>query len=282
MQSFGLQKAAICQKQGSWLAFPVPQGHCCVQIEEQGQEEARVQADASGREPHASGTHRRPGETAAGVPSIIDDIRLLSPRARAAMTDALLPGEQPHVVIPGAGGSAVVGTGERILVIKAGARAGAPFGARAKGFEFESVIGVRLDTSASPAVIAVDAPVKIVSCRVYWADSRDNAWKARNAVPVDLPHDEAAARVDALRGLMEAYSDRHPRPDPSARRDSVVQALPAEEASRPGKAEERPVVSSLSGRRERCPHCRAVLRPGWRYCPGCGAPSETDASAPGR
>ena len=238
-----------------------------------------MQADASDREPHASGTRRKPDATAAGGSSIIDDIRLLGPRARAAMTDALLPGEQPHVVIPGAGGSAIAGTGERSLVIKAGARAGAPFGARVKAFEFESVIGVRLDPSTSPAVIAVDAPVKIASCRVYWADSRDNAWKARNAIPVELSHDAAAAGLDALRGLMEAYRDRHPGPA-AARRDSgVVQALPAGE-SRPGKAEERAVVSPLPGRRERCPHCRAELRPGWRYCPGCGAPSETDASAP--
>ena len=37
------------------------------------------------------------------------------------MFDALLPGEHPHVVIlAGAAGSAIVATGERILVIKTG------------------------------------------------------------------------------------------------------------------------------------------------------------------
>ena len=240
-----------------------------------------MQPGASDREPHASGTRGRSqagaGKVAAGAEtSIIDDIRQIGARARAAMAEALLPGEQPHVVIPGAGGSAIVGTGERIIVIKSGARAGIPFGARAKAFEFESVIGVRLDTEASPAVIAVHAPVKIASCRVYWADSRDNAWKARNAMPVDRPYGAAEAGVSALLGLMEAYRDRHPAPGaatpPSGRRDGgVVQAVPEGEE----RAEERAVVSSLPGRRERCPHCRAELRPGWRYCPGCGAPSES-------
>jgi len=237
-----------------------------------------VQGGASDREPHASRTRGRSqagvGEVAAGAErSIIDDIRLLGARARAAMAEALLPGEQPHVVIPGSGGSAIVGTGERIIVIKSGARAGIPLGARAKAFEFESVIGVRLDTEASPGVIAVHAPVKIASCRVYWADSRDNAWKARNATPVDPPYDAAEAGVSALLGLMEAYRDRHPGPvtPPPGRDSGVVQALPAGEE----RPEERPVVSPLPGRRERCPHCRAELRSGWRYCPGCGAPSES-------
>ena len=144
-------------------------------IKDYGLKEARVQAGAS------------PEATAGASPSIIDEMRRLGPRTRAAMFEALLPGEQPHVVILGCGDSAIVGTGERIVVIKAGARAGAPLGARAKAFEFESVIGVRLDSEASPAVVAVDAPVKSASCRVYWADSRDNAWKARNAMPVDRP-----------------------------------------------------------------------------------------------
>lgn len=208
--------------------------------------------------------------------SIIDAIRVLGSRTRAAMVEALLPGEQPHVVIPGAGDSAIVGTGERILVIKAGARAGVPLGARAKAFEFESVIGVRLAIEGPTGVIAVDAPVKIASCRVYWADSRDNAWRARNAMPVMPPYERAEAGVSALRGLMEAYRDRHPRPGarPVAADEpegGIVQALPTSDA----REEERAVVSSLPGRGERCPHCRAELRPGWRYCPGCGAPSES-------
>ena len=51
-------------------------------------------------------------------------------------------------MIRGAGGSAIVATGERVLVIKTGARSGAMLGARAKAFEYESVIGVRLDDRA--------------------------------------------------------------------------------------------------------------------------------------
>jgi hypothetical protein len=216
--------------------------------------------------------------------SIVSDLRQLHRKTQAALMEALLPGEQPHVVIHGAGGSAIIGTGERALVVKMGARSGAALGARAKAFEFESVIGVRIDEDTEPAVVAVDAPVKIASCRVYWVDSRDNPWKARNAIPVDPPAGAAAAGVDALRGLLEAYRERHPpagtAPSPEAaprrtgaeRPSRIVKALPPED-------ERAGVVSPLPVIGERCPECRAELRPGWRYCPGCGAPSQS-ASAP--
>jgi hypothetical protein len=251
--------------------------------------DARAQTGSSDREGHPSAMRGDPHPATADAmvgtsPSIIDEIRRLAPRTRAAMAEALLPGEQPHVVIRGSGDSAIVGTGERIIVIKSGVRAGAPLGAKAKAFEFESVIGVRIDEDTEPAVVAVDAPVKIASCRVYWVDSRDNPWKARNAIPVDPPAGAAAAGVDALRGLLEAYRERHPpagtAPPPEAaprrtgaeRPSRIVKALPPED-------ERAGVVSPLPVIGERCPECRAELRPGWRYCPGCGAPSQS-ASAP--
>jgi hypothetical protein len=203
----------------------------------------------------------------------VDDLRRLPAKAQTALGDALLPGEQPHVVIHGTGGSAIVGTAERVLVLKSGARAGAPFAARAKAFEFESVIGIRLYTDSSPAVVVVDAPVKIASCRVYWADDRDNPWKARNALPVDPPIVNVEAGVNALRGLLEAYRDRHP---PVGARTTHAEPAKVQAIPSPG---ERAVVAPLPVIGERCPHCRAELRPGWRYCPGCGAPSES-ATAP--
>jgi hypothetical protein len=250
-----------------------------------------VQADAPDREPHASGTH---GEPDAGTSplaggsshSIIEELRSLDEKARAVMFDALLPGEHPHVVVHGAGGSAIVATGERILVIKTGARSGALLGARAKAFEYESVIGVRLDTERPPGVVAVDAPVKIASCRVYWADPRDNAWKARNAIPVDRPHGRARQAVDAIRGLLEAFREQHPgrMPGivaPAAAPSRPVKVLADAEVKADGEEEEqRAVVSPLPVLGERCPRCRADVRPGWRFCPKCGAAAETATRTP--
>jgi hypothetical protein len=252
-------------------------------------EDATVQADAPDREPHASGTHGEPdagtSQMAGGFThSIIEDIRGLDDKARAVLFDALLPGEHPHVVIAGEGGSAIVATGERVLVIKTGARSGALLGARAKAFEYESVIGVRLDTDRDSGVVAVDAPVKIASCRVYWADSRDNAWKARNAIPVERPFGPVQQAVDAIRGLLEAFRDRHPglgagtpaAPPPPPRH---VEALPDTEPASE-QDDEGAVVSPLPVLGERCPRCRADVRPGWRFCPKCGAASENATRTP--
>ena len=247
-------------------------------------EDATVQADAPDREPHASGTHGEPdaGEihiTGGAAHSIIEDIRSLHEKSRAVLFDALLPGEHPHVVINGAGGSAIVATAERVLVIKTGARSGAMLGARAKAFEYESVIGVRLDTERAPGVIAIDAPVKIASCRVYWADSRDNPWKARNAIPVDRPLEPARRAVDAIKGLVEAFRDRHPppaqrRPSGASPPPRPVTILPDDEAEGAEPEDDRAVVSPLPVLGERCPRCRADVRPAWRFCPKCGAASE--------
>ena len=247
-----------------------------------------MQADAPDREPHASGTHGEPDAGKSKVPgefaqSIIEDIRGLDDKARAVMFDALLPGEHPHVVMKGAGGSAIVATGERILVIKTGARSGAMMGARAKAFEYETVIGVRLNTDKSRGVIAVDAPVKIASCRVYWADSRDNPWKARNAIPVERPYEELAREaVDAIRGLMEAYRDRHPPHVPAPRAalpPRPVNVLPDTEPD-DDEDDDKAVVSPLPLLGERCPRCRSDVRPGWRFCPKCGAASKSATRTP--
>ena len=249
-----------------------------------------MQADVPDREPH-SGTHGEPdtgtSEAGASAHSIIEDIRGLAEKTRAVLFDALLPGEHPHVVIAGAAGSAIVATAERVLVIKTGARSGAMLGARAKAFEYESVIGVRFDTYGSPAVIAVDAPVKISSCRVYWADSRDNVFKARNAIPVERPHEAAREAVSAIKGLLEAFRERHPGLGsgvlgPGHRGTPVVQALPATEPLHEEDEDppQRAVVSPLPSLGEQCPHCRADVRPGWRYCPKCGAASQSATRSP--
>jgi hypothetical protein len=248
-------------------------------------QEAKQHLNAPGqgpRDPVEQGDRLFPGGGQEPVrPTILDDVMRLNQKAQAALMETLHPDEQPHVVVAGASGSAIIGTGERALVIKSGVRFGAPFAARTKAFEYESVIGVRIDTSESPAVVVIDAPVKSASCRVYWADPRDNAWRARNAIPVDPPYSNAEEGVEALRGLLEAFRERHPALPRGTERTAdrtppVVQAFP--DADDKPAEEEGASVSALPVVKDRCPHCRAVLRPGWRYCPGCGAPSE-NASA---
>lgn len=229
-----------------------------------------------------------PGERTAPVPQASQvDPKLMLPavlalprRAQQWLMEMLLPGEEPQVFVPGAAGSCIVGTEQRALVLKAGTRFGAPFRNRSKVFEYESVIGIRFDTEAAPAVVAIDAPHKIASCRVYWADSRDDPWKARNAIPIAGSFETVLEQVVALRALIDAYREHHPalaHPWESMRPVSaIVQPIrPAAER----KPEPDP-ASRLAVLTERCPHCRVDLRPGWRFCPGCGAPSEAAQTGP--
>ena len=55
-----------------------------------------------------------------------------------------------------------------------------------------------------------------------------------------------------------------------------MKALPdSETPAAKDKDDEGAVVSPLPVLGERCPRCRADVRPGWRFCPKCGAASES-------
>jgi zinc-ribbon domain len=235
-----------------------------------------------------SSTGEHPGERTAPVPqaprvepgSPMPMFGTLHRRAHQSLLELLLPDEQPLVLVPGAAGCGIVGTDRRAIVLKAGTRFGAPFHARSKAFEYESVIGVRLDTESSPAVVAIDAPLKIASSRVYWADTRDDPWKARNAVPVEpAAFGLVLERVIALRGLVEVYRRNHPalagqrRPLAPSSIDDPIRPAPD-----PLPTPEGEVVAAFPVLADRCARCRSELRPGWRFCPACGAPSDTARS----
>jgi hypothetical protein len=241
-------------------------------------------AQESGR----SGGGESPGERTAPVPqasqldagAMLPALLGLHRKAQQSLLEMLLPGEQARVVVPGAAGSCIVGTDQRALVLKAGARFGAPFRHRSKAFEFESVIGVRFDTETVPAVVAIDAPHKIASSRVYWADARDDPWKARNAIPVDAAFGVVLERVVALRALVSAYREGHPalsHPWERTQPSRIVQPIRPDPVREP---RDTGVVAALPVLAERCPSCRAELRKGWRFCPRCGAPSEAASSEP--
>jgi zinc ribbon protein len=253
-------------------------------------EEEKVIPKGSGepaaREWGRSSAGEPPGERTAPVPqapqvetaSLVRVFGGLHRRAQQSLLDMLLPGEQPLVVVPGAAGCGIVGTESRVLVLKAGARFGSPFHARSKAFEYESVIGVRLDTESSPAVVAIDAPLKIATCRIYWADSRDDPWKARNAIPVEgASFGTVLERVVQLRALLTAFRNSHPAVQAQGRRaqQAPQNVQPLRGADAPSTDPDAGVVAPLPVLSERCPHCRAELRPGWKFCPGCGTPSGT-------
>ena len=145
-------------------------------------------------------------------PTILDDVMRLNQKAQAALMEMLRPGEQPHVVIAGASGSAIVGTGERALVLKAGARFGAPFGARSKAFEYESVIGVRLDTSRlAGGRRDRRAGEDRLLPRLLGGPSRQPLEGTQcdpgRCCLTGLPRRGSSG----LRGLLEAFRERHPR-----------------------------------------------------------------------
>jgi len=203
---------------------------------------------------------------------------MLHRKARAALDQALDRDEDPRLLIPGLAGSAIIATDRRAFVFKIGTRAGMPFGARLKMFEYESVMRVDLRAAGEVDVVVIHAPLKIASCSSYWADPRDDPWRARNAIAVtrgSLTAKEATNELSRLATDFNARRSEHARAPRQDRTPDVVGRI-AELEQRSGRPEIAPV-------NEQCPRCGNELGPSWQFCPRCGAPaSELRGRSPER
>jgi hypothetical protein len=202
---------------------------------------------------------------------------MLHRKAIAALHQALDPGEEAQLLIPGLATSAIIATARRAFVFKAGARAGLPFGARLKPFEYESVIRVDLRQAGDVDVVVIHAPLKISTCSSYWADPRDDPWRARNAIAVTRGSQTAAQAVSELSRLVtdcNARRSEHARTPRAERTPDVVGRI-AELEQRSSRPEIAPVT-------EQCPRCGNELGPGWQFCPRCGAPASEAPDLRGR
>jgi hypothetical protein len=208
------------------------------------------------------------------------DLTALHRRAREELARVLAPDEQPRLVIAGLGTAAIIATDWRVLVFKRGARAGLAFGWRLKSFEYESVMRVDIKRAGDFDIVVIHAPSKISSCSSYWADARDDPWRARNAIPVGRASVEAERAVGQLSRLVAAVHDRAKQVAES--RDVAEHVTRIEDSS------PRVGVSSASTATERilpagpvfedCPRCANRLRVGWEFCPRCGAPAKSGAA----
>jgi hypothetical protein len=203
------------------------------------------------------------------------DLTRLHRKAKAALAESILPGETPLVVIHGAGNSAIIATDRRVFVFKIGVKSGTPFGYRFRDFEYESVMRVDEHRETKEGVVVIHAPLKISSCPSYWADGRDDPWRARNAIPLEPDAPRAARDVGAISDLVAEFNRRHSREREAAGQAAHEDATPTptvleEIAPQKGKGAKRPVVLP-SAHAETCPNCGAGLRAGWQFCPRCGA-----------
>jgi hypothetical protein len=219
-----------------------------------------------------SGTRTTPSGPAPGRPARerswpAPDLGKLHRKACAALVH-LPVDEAPRIVIAGLGDAAMIATDVRVFVFKTGAKSGAPFGYKLKAFEYESVLRVALCDTGAGGVVVIHAPLKMSVCPSYWADPRDDAWKARNAIPVDLCATGLADEVAALAKLVSEFQHRDVAPPVLER----IAELERRRVVAPG-SEREAVGNAAAG--DDCPRCGAVLGAGWQFCPACGTPAAT-------
>ncbi len=212
------------------------------------------------------------------------DLTRLHRKARPLLDEALSPGEEPRLVIAGLASAALVAAENCAFVFKAGARAGLPFSARLKEFEYETVMRVDLHSGGEVDVIVIHAPLQISSCSSYWADGRDDPWKARNAIPVRRGSAQAERGVHELARLVAEFRSRSagrtgraPQHAPVTKKGTpgLVEHIAGLEESR-ARTEILPVPREQSDEQtggaaaEECPRCGNQLSAGWQFCPRCG------------
>jgi hypothetical protein len=196
---------------------------------------------------------------------------MLHSKARIALDESLVAGEEARLVIPGLASAAIIATDRRAFVFKAGVRAGLPFGARLKEFEYESVMRVDLRPAGEVDVAVIHAPLKISTCTSYWADPRDDPWRARNAIAVTGGSQLAARSVEELARLLSTFRDRG-----VARRQEYALKPEARDRQTPDVVGHMAEIEQRGSPEPsaRCQECGGELGAGWQFCPRCGAPSK--------
>ena len=131
-------------------------------------------------------------------------------------------------------------------------------------------------------MVVIHAPLKISSCSSYWADPRDDPWKARNAIAVTRGSGLAVRLVEELSHLVRVFNERLPGP-------RQAETGPEQEGTRQptpdvvGHITELETAARASD--PTCARCGAELGPGWQFCPSCGAPAKRgrrDRATPAR
>jgi Short C-terminal domain len=143
-----------------------------------------------------------------------------------------MPDEPAMVVVRGTSASAIVGTDRRAFLYKQGLMAGATFGHKLASFAYENIVGVEVHTGALTGAVVIHVPGAASVSTSYWQNSKSDAHKAYNAIPIARPYAEAQAAAAQLRAIIAEYASAHrkgapPSSAPAARTDAEADPLEA-------------------------------------------------------
>jgi hypothetical protein len=159
----------------------------------------------------------------AGGADISVEVSKLRGRVKDALRENLAPGELIQVVIRGAHGQAIVGTGTRVFVLKPGWMAGATLGAEVTSWSYRNVVGVQVHKGMMSGAVIIQQPGSSGTKTSYWGSKGDDPAKAPNAIPVVGEWPLVKAGVTKLTALIDAAHTGHiPASDSSATEPNVA------------------------------------------------------------
>jgi hypothetical protein len=168
--------------------------------------EADAPSDIAGAPDQAPSHVEQPVEDS--LPAVNADVAAqaakLKKRVKDSLTQNLTDGETIEVVIRGAHGQAIVGTGTRVFVLKPGFMAGASFGAEVTSWSYRTLAGIQVHKGMMSGAVVIQAPGQTGVNTSYWGNSKDDPTKAPNAIPVAGDWDSVQDGVARLRALIDA------------------------------------------------------------------------------
>lgn len=147
----------------------------------------------------------------ANIPS---DRNKLHPDANKALDQNLYEGEKVEVIIQGLGDSAMIATNRRVFVFKRGLSFGATFGYKFTSWDYRNLAGVDIKTGLLSGSVALQGPgitggdVSVWGNILGGGDSKNDAWKIPNAIPIgQVQMEPASIGVAKLRKLIANYQN---------------------------------------------------------------------------
>jgi hypothetical protein len=144
---------------------------------------------------------------------VAGEVGRLKKRVKKSLETNLATEEVIQIVIRGARGQAIVATGSRAFVLKPGFMAGASFGAEVTSWSYRSLAGIQVHKGMVSGAVVLQAPGQAGVNTSYWGNSKDDPFKAPNAIPVAKEWDLVQRGAAELRNLIDAaHAPAHQAP----------------------------------------------------------------------
>jgi Short C-terminal domain len=144
----------------------------------------------------------------------IDQLEKADKKVAKLLQANLSDGEQVELYAQGNSDQTVVLTDRHVFILKTGFMAGQSFGGKATSFAYGQITAVEVRVSMMSGIFEIRAAGMSATDISYYGNSKDSAYKAPNAIPINK--NRAALFQDVAKRIRERIDATHSAQAPSA------------------------------------------------------------------